>query len=64
MSKKYRNMIHLALNAITITIFAWLQMIIFVIVDNSFHTGMFITMYVVSLLWVPLLWWGIFPKIK
>lgn len=64
MKKKHRNMIHIVLNAITLTIFTWLQMMIYVVMEECFHEGMFVTIFVVSLCFVPLMWWGMFPKIK
>lgn len=64
MKKKHQNMIRLLLNAMTLTLFTLLQMVIYIIVNESFHGGMLITIYIVSLCFVPLLWWGMFPRVK
>ncbi len=64
MNKTHKNMIHIALNAVTLTIFSWLQIMIFSITADSFHGGTLFSLYIVSFLCVPLFWWGLFPKVK
>ena len=64
MTIKHTNLIHMALNAVTLTIFVWLQMIVFEGFQGILHEGAFVLTYFISLGCVPLLWWGLFPRIK
>lgn len=64
MKKKYQNMIFIVLNGITLTLFAWLQLMVFTVTENTLGTDMLISMYIVSLLCVPLISWGFFTRIK
>ena len=62
MNRKQRKLMHLFLNAITLTVFTWLQMIIFIIMRDVLDGGELMTMFVVSLICVPLLTWGLFDS--
>lgn len=64
MNKKYFNIIYIALNAITLTLFSWLQICAFSLTMDVFGTGMFVTMFSISVLAVPLISWGTLYKLK
>ena len=64
MKKKQQNLMHIFLNAFTLTIFAWLQFLIIMFTQKFLHCNIFISMYVISIICVPCFWWGLLPRIK
>ncbi len=60
MNKRQINILHIFANAITLTLFTLVQMLIFMMIQYEFRGAAFLITFVVSLIAVPLLSWGLF----
>lgn len=64
MNINYTFIKNVVINALTLTVFAFVQLLIFTLVEETIGSGMYVVMFLWSLISVPIIWKLFLPKPK